>query len=59
MGSYLLYKHLKYNWLFQNIKGSFLGAHVIGLIIYWGLFWGPLFARKAEWLKIAGHQTPK
>ena len=29
-------------WGFPKIRGTFLGVPIIRIIIYWGLFWGPL-----------------
>ena len=28
--------------MFPRIRGTFLGVPIIGIIIYWGLYWGPL-----------------
>ena len=28
---------------FPKIRGTFLGAPIIWTIVYWGLYWGPLF----------------
>ena len=30
-------------WGFPKIRGPFLGVLVIGVMIYWGVLWGPLF----------------
>ena len=29
-------------WYFPKIRGTFLGVAIIRLIVYWGLYWGPL-----------------
>ena len=29
-------------WGFPKIRGTLLGALIIRIIIYWGLYWGPL-----------------
>ena len=29
-------------WEFPRIRGTFLGVPIIRIIIYWGLYWGPL-----------------
>ena len=29
-------------WEFPKIRGTFLGVPIIRIIIYWGLYWGPL-----------------
>ena len=28
--------------MFPRIRGTFLGVPIIGIIVYWGLNWGPL-----------------
>ena len=29
-------------WEFPKIRGTILGVPIIRIIVYWGLFWGPL-----------------
>ena len=29
-------------WGFPKIMGTFLGVPIIRIIVYWGLYWGPL-----------------
>ena len=29
-------------WGFPKIRGTILGVRIIRIIIYWGLYWGPL-----------------
>ena len=29
-------------WVFPKIRGTFLGAPIMRIIIFWGLYWGPL-----------------
>ena len=30
-------------WDFPKIRGTILGVPIIRTIVYWGLYWGPLF----------------
>ena len=30
-------------WGFPKIRGTILGVPIIRTIVYWGLYWGPLF----------------
>ena len=30
-------------WGFPKIRGTLLGVPIIRVIVYWGLYWGPLF----------------
>ena len=30
------------SWGFPKIRGTFLGVLIIRIIVYWGLYWGPL-----------------
>ena len=29
-------------WGFPNIRGTLLGVPIIRIIVFWGLYWGPL-----------------
>ena len=29
-------------WGFPKIRGTILGILIIGIIVFWGLYWGPL-----------------
>ena len=31
-----------YIWGFPDIRGTFLGVPIKRIIVYWGLYWGPL-----------------
>ena len=33
-------------WGFPKIRGTFLGVPIIRIIVYWGLYWGPLIYGK-------------
>ena len=30
-------------WGFLTIMGTILGVPIIGTVVFWGLYWGPLF----------------
>ena len=32
-------------WGFPKIKGTLLGVPVLRIIVFWGLYWGPLILR--------------
>ena len=32
-----------YIWGLPKIRGSYLGVPIIRTIVFWGLYWGPLF----------------
>ena len=32
-------------WWFPKIRGPFLGVFILGIMVYWGLFWGPYFGK--------------
>ena len=29
-------------WRFPKIRGTFSGVPIVRIIVYWGLYWGPL-----------------
>ena len=29
-------------WRFPKVRGTFLGVLIIGIIIFWGRYWGPI-----------------
>ena len=29
-------------WRFSKIRGTFLGVPIMRIIVFWGLYWGPL-----------------
>ena len=31
-----------YTWGFPKIRGTILGVPIIRIIVFWGLYWGPL-----------------
>ena len=35
-------KHAKLIWGVPKIRGTILGVPIIRIIIFWGLYWGPL-----------------
>ena len=41
---------LGFIWEFPKIRGTFLGVPIIRIIVYWGLYWGPLtFGKLPYW----------
>ena len=32
-----------YIWRFPKIRGTILGVPIIRTIVFWGLYWGPVF----------------
>ena len=36
-------------WGFPKIRGTLLGVPIIRVIVYWGLYWGPLFRETTIW----------
>ena len=35
----------RFMWGFPKIEGTLLGVPIIRIIVYWGLYWGPLILR--------------
>ena len=42
-GEVVPWASLKLKWGFPKIMGTFLGVPVIRIVVYWGLYWVPLF----------------
>ena len=40
-------------WWFPKIRGPFLGVFILGIMVYWGLFWGP-YLGKLPYVYIVG-----
>ena len=32
-------------WWFPKLGAPFLGVFILGIMVYWGLFWGPYFGK--------------
>ena len=43
---YVCVRVILYIWEFPKIRGTFLGVPIIRILVYWGLYWGPLIFGK-------------